>query len=154
MTECSTLRVPMSLEVIATVVHDHSQLQKMQKLNFCKEEGAKAFAEGNGNAFPASLPWQTIFLNFLSQCSAAMCVAMRQHSGGKVVGDRAVPRYKSPSPAVVPTLQHLIFLIPTLAPTPSLLGPHLKSTWNVSSFGRPKAVSLVRTEIQLNQASP
>ena len=119
----------MSLEVIATVVHDHSQLQKMQRLNFCEEKEAKAFAEdGNGNAFPASLPWQTIFLNFLSQCSAAMCVAMRQHSGGKVVGDRAVPRYKSPSPAVVPTLQHLIFLIPTLAPTPSLLGPHLKST--------------------------
>ena len=128
MTECSTLRVPMSLEVIATLVHDHSQLQKMQRLNFCEEKEAKAFAEGNGNAFPASLPWQTIFLNFLSQCSAAMCAAMRQHSGGKVVGDRAVPRYKSPSPAVVPTLQHLIFLIPTLAPTPSLLGPHLKST--------------------------
>ena len=133
----------MSLEVIATVVHDHSQLQKMQRLNFCEEEEAKAFAEGNGNAFPASLPWQTIFLNFLSQCSTSQCstamyVAMRQHSGGKVVGDRAASRYKSPSPAVVPTLQHLIFVvptlqhlifvIPTLAPTPSLLGPHLKST--------------------------
>ena len=61
------------------------------------------------------------FYGFAAHCNvvrqrALQCDCTVERRAGKV-GDRAAPRYKSPSPAVVPTLEHLIFVIffvPTL----------------------------------------
>ena len=47
---------------------------------------------------------------------------------GEVVHDGAAARYKSPSPPVVPTLEHFIFVISSLPPTPSVSASNVNST--------------------------
>ena len=67
----------MSLEVIATVVHDHSQLQKMQRLNFCEEEGATGMMAA---VDPGAASFVTKASSLLGVNAAALEMGMKRRS--------------------------------------------------------------------------